>query len=86
MMRNRFDSLARITVYDGPLVSIHGVNDEVIPIENGRRLFERASGPKKWIELEDFSHFDAIPTDLYHQVTTQLNELMQTQSDVSVTP
>ena len=76
LMRNRFDSLARITVYDGPLVSIHGVNDEVIPFASGRRLFERARGPKRWIELDDFSHFDPISNDLYMQITTQLDELM----------
>ncbi len=76
LMKNRFDSLARITVYDGPLVSVHGVNDEVIPVECGRRLFEMAGGPKKWIELDDLGHLDAIPDELWNRIAAETNELI----------
>jgi len=75
LMKNRFDSVARITVYDGPLVSVHGANDEIIPIDYGRRLFEKAGGPKQWIELENFGHLDPMPQPLLEQVARELERL-----------
>lgn len=83
LMRNRFDSLARITVYDGPVVSLHGENDGVVPIENGRRLFDRAKGPKKWIQRESFTHFDAITPELYREIVTELDALMNEAVEAS---
>lgn len=60
LMRNRYDSVARIVDYDGLLVQIHGPNDAVIPIRNGRRLFDAAGGPKHWIEVPGLGHNDSI--------------------------
>lgn len=80
LMKNRFDSLSRITVYDGPLVSVHGTNDEVIPVQNGRRLFEKASGPKKWIEIKDFGHLKPMSEGVLQQLADELSRLQETQS------
>ena len=42
---NRLDSLARISRYHGPLLVIHGEADEIIPVEQGRALYEAAPAP-----------------------------------------
>ena len=44
LLRSRFDSIDKIVAYDGPLLQYHGTNDEIVPIELGRRLFAAASG------------------------------------------
>jgi len=42
-----------------PVMIVHGKRDEIIPVENGRRLFEAARGPKELILLEG-GHNDII--------------------------
>ncbi len=41
-LRNRFDTLSRISDYTGRLLVIHGTDDSVIPFEMGKQLFEAA--------------------------------------------
>lgn len=47
LMKDRFDSLARIAQVHEPLLVMHGEADEVIPQAFGRRLFEAANEPKE---------------------------------------
>ncbi len=46
LMRNRFDSLARIGVYRGPLLQSHGTADEVVPFEQGQRAVRGGRRPR----------------------------------------
>lgn len=47
----RFDNLARIGSCRSPVMVIHSPDDEVLPFEQGRRLFETARQPKSFLEL-----------------------------------
>ena len=58
LMRQRFNSLRKIVNYDGPLLQSHGDADQLIPIAQGRELFDAASGSKKFIEIKDAGHND----------------------------
>ena len=69
IMQNRFDSAGKINDYRGPIVVIHGTNDNVIPIESGRRLFQAANcDQKKLIEVPDLGHNDRLPPPFLQQV------------------
>jgi uncharacterized protein len=46
MVRDRFDSKAKIALIHTPLLVVHGERDEVIPVEFGRALFDAAVAPK----------------------------------------
>ena len=50
-MRSSFDSIRTIDRIPAPMLFLHSVNDEVIPIAEGRRLFEAARGAKTFSEL-----------------------------------
>ena len=53
-MRNRFPSVNRIQNFREPLIQFHGTEDEVIPFELGKQLFEAAASvDKEFIEVED---------------------------------
>jgi len=62
LVRDRFDSQAKIATVGAPLLVIHGEDDAVVPIRFGRKLFDAAVDPKegKWIaggnhnDLEDW--------------------------------
>jgi fermentation-respiration switch protein FrsA (DUF1100 family) len=42
LVRTRYDNLAKIQQYTGPLFLAHGTNDSVVPFQFGQRLFEAA--------------------------------------------
>jgi uncharacterized protein len=65
LMRTRFDSAAKIGDYRGPLLQSHGDPDTIIPIEYGRRLFERANEPKEFFTLAGYDHNDPRPLTYY---------------------
>lgn len=65
-MRDRYDSLARIEQYYGPVFQSHRTTDEVVPVELARQLIERAPGPvKQFYEMPKGRHYDPLPADYY---------------------
>ncbi len=74
VMRNRYDSLARIKRYAGPVFQSHGTEDRVVPIEFGRRLFEAApSREKQFLEFPGRGHNDPQPESYYRQLAAFLD-------------
>ena len=58
LVRDRFDSLARIGHVTAPLLVLHGRQDRVVPVNFGHRLFRAANEPKQlWIDSEG-GHLD----------------------------
>lgn len=58
LMRQRFDSISKIANYHGPLLQSHGDSDELIPFEQGKRLFSAAPGPKRFVTIPNAGHND----------------------------
>jgi uncharacterized protein len=56
LARNRFDSVGKIANINCPVLVTHGTNDQVIPVEQGRKLYERAREPKKLLIVEGGGH------------------------------
>lgn len=59
---SRYDSMARIRSLRLPKLFLHARDDEVIPIAHGRRLYEAAAPPKRFVELPG-THGDAFVAD-----------------------
>jgi uncharacterized protein len=51
LMRNPFDSIAKIQRVHAPVLFLHSAGDEIVPIEEGRRLFEAANEPKRFVTV-----------------------------------
>jgi fermentation-respiration switch protein FrsA (DUF1100 family) len=58
LVPRRFDNLDQIPKIRCPMLFIHGDRDEVVPYEQGRRLFEAACGPKKFLTIAGARHND----------------------------
>ena len=54
----RWNSAARIGQIDAPLLVLHGTEDAVIPVSQGRALFAEAREPKRMIVYEGGGHND----------------------------
>jgi fermentation-respiration switch protein FrsA (DUF1100 family) len=61
LMKNRYDSLSRISRYTGPLFISHGTADRIIPFAHGQKLFAAAPGPKEFFEIAGGDHNDSEP-------------------------
>jgi hypothetical protein len=75
LMRTRLDSLAKIASYHGPLLQSHADADEIVPIELGRRLFEAANEPKRFIVIEGGGHNDPQSEGYYSELAEFLESL-----------
>jgi fermentation-respiration switch protein FrsA (DUF1100 family) len=58
LVRDRFDSLAKIGRNKAPLFIFHGANDMLIPLAVGRELFDAAPEPKTWLTIDGVGHND----------------------------
>jgi fermentation-respiration switch protein FrsA (DUF1100 family) len=55
---DRFESKRYIGQVKAPILILHGTNDNTIPIELGRNLFQLAPEPKEMAELKGAGHSD----------------------------
>ena len=62
LMRNPFESIQRIDRIRAPILFLHSPEDAVIPIAEGRRLYEAARSEKTFVEVRG-GHVDATNVD-----------------------
>lgn len=56
LIRSGFDSLAKIGQVACPVMVIHSPDDEIVPLEQGRRLFDAAPADKRFFEVAGARH------------------------------
>ena len=68
-MAHRFASVEKIARVRAPVLVVHGLQDEIVPVEMGRRLYETARAPKEWYELPGAGHNDtwSVGGDAYYE-------------------
>jgi hypothetical protein len=72
-LKRKFDSLSKISRVHVPLLQLHGDEDDLVPYELGRKLFEAANEPKEFFTIEGAHHNDTyeIGGDAYLQAIRQ---------------
>ncbi len=58
VVRSRYDSLSKIKNVRSPVMVLHGDQDETIPHDMGRQLFDAANEPKRFYTIEGAAHND----------------------------
>ena len=56
MMHDRFDSIDKIEKVKTSLLVIHGTDDQIVPYDLGKKLYEAAKHPKEFITVEKAGH------------------------------
>jgi fermentation-respiration switch protein FrsA (DUF1100 family) len=59
----RFPSAGFLEHVTAPVLVLHGDNDRIIPIAQGRALFRRITGPKQFVTIHGGDHNDLAPPD-----------------------
>lgn len=60
IMRHRYDNIGKVAALKMPKLFVHGRADEIVPFEQGQRLFEAAAEPKEAYVLERAGHNDVF--------------------------
>ena len=61
LIPDAYRTLRRIHELDAPLLVLHGDRDEIVPLSQGRALFEAAPGPKRMHVFPGLGHNDLVP-------------------------
>lgn len=64
IMRSRYDNLAYIAQAQCPVLVIHSPDDEVVPFEHGKQVFEAAKPPKEFLQIS-LGHDGAVKSPNY---------------------
>ncbi len=56
ILRNEYNSLAKINRFHGPLLLLHGDADKLVPIDQAERLYAAANEPKTFITVQQGNH------------------------------
>lgn len=75
LVRDRYESLAKIDRIGAPLLVIHGDQDQVLPQAHGRALYDTAKQPKQAVWLEGAGHTDVYEFGAGKAVLAFLEEL-----------
>lgn len=62
LLRSRYPSLERIRSLTLPKLVIHGDQDDVVPYDMGKRLYEAAPDPKEFLPIPNAGHNDLWET------------------------
>jgi len=58
LLQTKYDSLTKIREIRAPLLILHGDRDDVVPYEQGRRLYDAANEPKTFYAIRGARHND----------------------------
>ena len=57
-LQTRYDSLSKIRDVNSPLMVLHGDRDDIVPIDEGREIFDAANEPKRFYAIQGAGHND----------------------------
>jgi hypothetical protein len=77
LITQRFESLKKVGKVGSPLLVVHGGNDRLIGADLGRKLYEAASGRKRFLLVEGGSHHSTMAVGLaqYREALRELFSL-----------
>ena len=56
LVKDRFDTEAKIATVRMPILIVHGKLDDLIPIAQGLAVYDKARAPKQFLSLPDAGH------------------------------
>ena len=76
LVRARFDTLSKMPEVRAPVLVFHGTDDEIVPVDMGRRVYQEALGRKRLFLLEGAMHNDPHhdPAAPYYSVLREFLE------------
>jgi len=86
LMRDPFRSDLAIPGVRMPVLVVHGEKDPIIPITSGRRLYELAKGPKRFLSVPGGGHIVLDASGVFAEICDWLEGLPTQDSGLSSPP
>ena len=85
LVRSRYDALEKAPRLDVPKLVLHGDQDDIVPIESGRKLFDAAGEPKAFYTIHGAGHNDTylVGGDAYFAALSDFVEQLARPNDQS---
>lgn len=77
LLLDRFDTRSRLPGVVAPLLILHGVADQVIPIAHGDQLFAVATEPKRLVRLDGGGHSDLFEHGALEALDRFVNDMVR---------
>jgi fermentation-respiration switch protein FrsA (DUF1100 family) len=58
LLRTKYDNLEKIKKVQAPILVLHGDFDDIVPFDQGKRLFAAAPEPKEFYTIQGAHHND----------------------------
>lgn len=81
---NCFDNMSKVKELKAPLLVIHGTDDEIIPINHGKKLYHAAQTRKRFVTIKSGSHDNlelVEPKKYWGEITSFLQSPILLRSD-----
>jgi alpha-beta hydrolase superfamily lysophospholipase len=74
LITQKFESERKVAQVGSPLLVVHGTADRLIPIDLGRKLYDAAQEPKRFVQVDGGSHHNtnAVGQPLYRQALREM--------------
>lgn len=69
LVKDRFDTLARLPMVDVPVLVMHGMKDRIIPFAHGEAVYEAVSSAKYFKRFDGYGHNNLPPEELVSALT-----------------
>ena len=75
-LQTKYDNLEKIKKVKAQVLVLHGDRDEIVPFDQGKRVFDAASEPKRFYTIQGSAHNDTyiIGGEAYFQVLKEFIE------------
>ena len=73
LISDKYDNEKNIRAVEAPVLILHGAQDEVIPVEMGKRLYQAANEPKRIEIFPDGVHYDLFDRGAWDKTRAFLN-------------
>ena len=60
LIKTRYDVVEKVKLVKAPLLVVHGERDDIVPFEQGKKVFEAGAGPKEFHALHGAHHNDTF--------------------------
>jgi len=74
LLKDKYNSEKKINNIITPILIMHGKRDNIVPFYMGKRLFEIANKPKKFLQVEEDDHMLTFNDNLLSEIKNFINK------------
>ena len=74
LLKDKYESEKKIKNIETPILIMHGKKDNIVPFYMGKKLFETANKPKKFLQIEEDDHMLSFNDNLLLEIKNFINK------------